>query len=182
MTLLAKSKPAQTLYEHTVEVIDQAQALLNGMPLSNEDRAGLAELLWIAAAAHDIGKAASGFQAMLRNEAVDWKHRRHETLSTAFACRLPGVTVETLFAILTHHRQIPWDFQDKGELVLHEFLPLGWNEMVGEIQQNAESALSVWNEVCLAYNRPNLALSRFPELARTLGIAEEWLVRLLQLH
>ena len=107
MTLLAKSKPAQTLYDHTVEVIDKAQALLKGMPLSNEERAGLAESLWIAAAAHDIGKAASGFQAMLRNEAEDWKRRRHETLSTTFARHLPGITTETLFAILTHHRQIP---------------------------------------------------------------------------
>jgi len=64
--------------------------------------------LELAAAAHDLGKAAAGFQAALQDPNHRW-NKRHEIYSTAIILGLPvekGVKELAAIATLTHHRGI----------------------------------------------------------------------------
>src|SRR4051812_25308846 len=103
--LLAKSADingkTESLFDHSRRVVFMARKLYARLPdlIKCEDR--LASDLEAAAAVHDIGKAASGFQEVLHGTKSHWNGWRHEVLSAAFASQL-HVTERVVFAVLTH--------------------------------------------------------------------------------
>src|SRR5260370_13356515 len=97
--LLAKST-GETIATHTEWCLKAAQALLECLPLANEHRQRIEKDVLFALAVHDVGKAASGFQRMVRREQTDWAGRRHEILSASFASTLPGISAPVLLAVL----------------------------------------------------------------------------------
>lgn len=101
-----KNGNGESLYQHSLNVAHNARKICDRLPFPADIREGIAKDLIEAGAFHDIGKATSGFQKMLRGKGY-WGHR-HETLSTALAFILnPNLNEAALFAVLTHHRNIP---------------------------------------------------------------------------
>ena len=106
--LLAKSNPKRSLLHHTLDVTatirQYAERWTHLAELINDET--LFDDLILAALLHDLGKAASGFQAILRGEDNDlWQHYRHEILSAALAATLPysARRQDLLLAVMTHH-------------------------------------------------------------------------------
>src|ERR1700743_469806 len=75
------------LLTHSITTALTAKAVCRRLPFLPDERAILERVLVEACAYHDLGKAATGFQRMLRNKTDLWGHR-HETLSTAIAFHL----------------------------------------------------------------------------------------------
>ncbi|MEJ5253511.1 MAG: CRISPR-associated helicase Cas3' [Armatimonadota bacterium] len=95
---LAKKDPNQTITEHTAQVWEAAQTMLEALCAWLPP--GLLEHARDAVWLHDVGKAAEGFQRMLRT-GERWKHR-HELLSASIALAV-GCSPEVVLAIATHH-------------------------------------------------------------------------------
>ena len=178
MTLLAKSADEQgreeTLLDHTVSVILAARALLQRMVLPEDVLATLTIDIEFAAAVHDIGKAATGFQRWLRGQAINWRGRRHEILSAAFASALPCATEELIFAVLTHHRQIPSDHPNSLKLT-DEQLPSDWPMMIKEWEDNIQAVNALWLSIAAELGRTEL--QHKITLARTIRLERGWLDR-----
>lgn len=117
---LAKSVGANTvlLKDHLCQVADYARAVARAYRphwerlLGKEFAECVEQALVLAALAHDLGKAAEGFQRSLCNRQYQWEFR-HEVLSTALLlsaadCSDPIVRL-TAAAILTHHRHLDDD-------------------------------------------------------------------------
>lgn len=109
--LRAKSKPERSFFHHTMDVAHMAGQYAEKWPhlakLSGNER--LFDDLSTAALLHDIGKAASGFQNLLKGKDDDsWQGYRHEILSSAFVATLPesGRKQDLLLAVMTHHMGI----------------------------------------------------------------------------
>lgn len=116
--LLAKSPTAahpagQSLLAHTEAVVTRLREIAALRP-ELPRRVGfprLWDVLFRAAVVHDLGKAARGFQAVLRGRARRWG-QRHEVLSLAF---VPWLSADlraeeaTLLAaaVVTHHKDFP---------------------------------------------------------------------------
>ena len=103
----------ESLAQHTWEVLERVVDLARLRPdLPDEvERPNLWNLLFWAALLHDWGKAARGFQRLLRGDLDRWGHR-HEVLSVAFVGWIAdGWTeddVDFLSAtILSHHKDAP---------------------------------------------------------------------------
>lgn len=108
MPLLAKSKPKRSLEHHTLDVLSMARQYAARWPHLAElvGDARLFDDLVLAALLHDLGKAASGFQALLSGERDEsWQRYRHEILSGAIAALLPDTPQkrDLLLAVMTHH-------------------------------------------------------------------------------
>ena len=106
--LLAKSNPKRSLLHHTLDVTvmarQYAERWTHLAELINDET--LFDDLIFAALLHDLGKAASGFQAILRGKEDDtWQRYRHEILSAALAATLPYSQrrQDLLLAVMTHH-------------------------------------------------------------------------------
>lgn len=106
--LLAKSSPKRTLEHHTLDVLAMARQYADRWEhlavLAGDTR--LFDDLALAALLHDLGKAASGFQAILNGQEDDtWLHYRHEILSGVLVATLPASErqQDLLLAIMTHH-------------------------------------------------------------------------------
>lgn len=106
--LLAKSDPKRTLLHHTLDVlamaIQYAKRWGHLAKLAGDET--LFDDLALAALLHDVGKAASGFQAILNGQKDDtWLHYRHEILSGALVATLPASErqQDLLLAVMTHH-------------------------------------------------------------------------------
>ncbi len=158
--LLAKSADmngrAESLFDHSRAVVLMARKLYARLPAELKAQTGLATDLESAAAVHDIGKAASGFQEMLRRDKPHWNGWRHEVLSAAFASRL-SVPEEVIFAVLTHHRQIPGRMSfDGGRLHWHGGLPEDWSGLLADWWPNAKLASELWTQLCNYLNRHDL--------------------------
>ncbi|MBX6773495.1 MAG: CRISPR-associated endonuclease Cas3'' [Chloroflexi bacterium] len=143
--LWAKST-GERLTEHTLHVLNT----LGQLALRHEGlEHGLGSprlwyrLFW-AAVLHDLGKAASGFQAMLRKGAP-W-HQRHEVLSTMFLPLVAGVGSNDhpwiAAFILSHHRD--------GAAILSEYDPdapdyhTGLGDLAADLSPHAFRALVDW--------------------------------------
>lgn len=142
-----KNGEGESLLQHSLNVAKNARLVCERLPFAPEVREEIAACLIEAGAFHDIGKAATGFQRMLRQEGFYWRHR-HETLSTALARALnPDFDECGLFAVLTHHRNIPeGQIKNVGEKCLPTeevppiFSILGddstWKQMLSELREN----------------------------------------------
>lgn len=106
--LKAKSKPERSLRHHTLDVVAMARQYAQRWPhlAKLAENENLFDDLIFAALVHDLGKAASGFQAMLnREEDESWQGYRHEILSSAILATLPESRrrQDILLAVMTHH-------------------------------------------------------------------------------
>ena len=179
-----KDGNGESLFRHSCNVARNAQKICERLPFPKEERAKLAEILIEAGAFHDIGKAAIGFQKMLRVKDWFWGHR-HETLSTALACVLnPNLDETTLFAILTHHKDIPTGNNDKGVLPTGELPPdffftgeeVQWKEMLQHLRENWQVFQDFLTDLDREFNFNWKTVEITDELLN-LGIAGDWLYR-----
>jgi len=82
--VLAKSD-GESLADHVRQCLEVADQIVEALPLGEGEKASLAKDLHLALVLHDLGKAAEGFQAVLRAERPSWDGLRHEVLSTFLA-------------------------------------------------------------------------------------------------
>ncbi|MGH2507145.1 MAG: CRISPR-associated endonuclease Cas3'', partial [Ktedonobacteraceae bacterium] len=159
--LLAKSADTngnqESLLEHSRKVAIMAELLYKRLPPCVRSSDGLDKDLQAAALLHDIGKAASGFQEVLLGKRKDWNGWRHEVLSAAFASKL-GLAEEVVFAVLTHHRQIPGQAIDEfgGRLRWHDGLPEDWSRLLDDWSRNEANVLEFWRQLCEFAGRRDL--------------------------
>lgn len=182
--LLAKSS-GESLAAHTAWCLKAGRALLTSLPFPEQERHQLESDVLLAVAFHDAGKAASGFQRVLRGEQKDWGGRRHEILSAAFASLFPDISPAVLFAILTHHKDIPTDgitgdYRGNRSLPWEQLpweddLTPVWQEMVQEWQQNRELFRREWLKICKALGRSDL-VSASQDLT-ALALSRVWMNR-----
>jgi len=180
--LLAKST-GESLATHTAWCLKAGRALLAGLPLPDDEKRALTRDVLFGIALHDVGKAALGFQQVLRGERKDWGGRRHEALSAAFASRLPGASPAALLAILTHHRTIPDDglgaprfgCLPPEQIPWADDLTPVWLEMAEEWRSNLGRFSDEWRKICKAWGRGDL-LDLELELA-PLALDRPWLNR-----
>ena len=173
------------LLAHSINTAMVAKAVCSKLPFSPDERVALEKVLIEACAYHDLGKAATGFQRMLRNKNDLWGHR-HETLSTAIAFHLnPELDACARFAILTHHQSIPRDINTEGEKCLpwSELPPdFGflsdevWQQMLAELRANFESFSDMLARLAKSLKLEQQPLAREASL-RDLGIEAIWLRR-----
>ncbi len=145
-----KKEPGESLACHTWLVLARLSELARLRPqlttYLNVPR--LWHCLFWACFLHDFGKAAQGFQGMLRQTDQRWR-RRHEVLSLAFLDWIaPAFSVEEqqwmLAAIVSHHR----DAQEiLGEYGRHFDLLEG---MVAELDERTVCGLWKWFSECSA--------------------------------
>jgi CRISPR-associated endonuclease/helicase Cas3 len=159
--ILAKSS-GESLSEHTIHCLDVAKKLLEILPLSEDTKHSLTDDLILAVAIHDVGKAAMGFQKVLRGEQRGWNGKRHEIISAAFANALI-LSPSVIMAIVTHHKDIPAD----GISAVFGCLPFEqipwsddetpvWREMAEEWRENYGLFQGVWREICEYNDRKDL--------------------------
>lgn len=164
MPIYAKSEgkiPTETLIEHTIHCIDAADKIIDNLPFDENKNKIIKKQLVEALAIHDVGKAAIGFQKSLTEE--NFWGRRHEILSAAFASTIKGISEESIFAILTHHKTIPASLAENvnGSLPLEQ-IPLSnnktnvWEEMRSEWCSNLAMFSEDWKELCNKIQRHDL--------------------------
>lgn len=96
----------EPLIVHSTNIFNVAIQICNQLPFGNEINEEIKKELLEICLLHDIGKAAEGFQKMVKG-GISWSGHRHEILSTAIAFQIAFyLSEEALFAILTHHRNI----------------------------------------------------------------------------
>lgn len=178
--ILAKST-GETLVEHVRQCLNVAERVIEALPVGDDEKRQLAVELRLAILFHDIGKAALGFQEMLRGTRPRWDGLRHEILSASLASCVPGVTVETLLAVLTHHRtlpgngvevepgQLPWE-----QLPLEQEPSASFDRMVRELQENDGAWRRCWTELRALVPEIDLPLVLTPVELR---LDSRWLVR-----
>jgi CRISPR-associated endonuclease/helicase Cas3 len=86
------------LLDHSLDVTRVTEIVCASLPFPPAQREEIAHIGKQLAALHDVGKAASGFQDVLRGKAKRW--HRHEILSAAIASQIaPEIGSEGLLAI-----------------------------------------------------------------------------------
>ncbi|MCD9189181.1 MAG: CRISPR-associated helicase Cas3' [Pyrinomonadaceae bacterium] len=184
----------ESLFRHSVNVAENAKKICDRLPFPTDERKRLAKILVEVGALHDIGKAASGFQKMLRTDLATiragggWGHR-HETLSTALACILnPNLEETALFAILTHHKDIPFEngANEKSVLPTGELPPnfyytnetAQWEEMLTHLRENWMVFQDFLEDLAEKFSFDWTKVEITDELLY-LGISDDWLDRSL---
>jgi len=174
--LLAKSD-GETLVEHTLNCIRVAEALVSTLSLEGEELQRLRRDLNQALVYHDVGKAASGFQAALRDRSNRWG-RRHEVLSAAFATGM-GAEDEVVFAILNHHRSVlgsETDSYPTEEIPFKNDLKPVWEEMEEEWYSNITVFADEWERI-----RQELGMGQFPPNPLSpLRLSRKWISKYSQ--
>ena len=176
----------ELLLQHSTNVARNGEKLCRNLPFAPELREELAKVLLQIGAFHDLGKAAIGFQKMLRGGG-NWGHR-HETLSTAIARVInPNLEDCDLLAILTHHRNIPDGLSPKtGEKCLPVFeLPPDfcgteddsqWQIMLGEMFENWDSFKDLLDKLSFELKLNLEPINKNSELV-DFGLDSDWLER-----
>jgi len=177
--LWAKST-GETLYQHTMEVVDAVKQVVANLPDGVFDQSVLLTDLVLCATFHDVGKAAIGFQDVLHGQSKDWHGKRHEVLSTAFAAHCTELPDEALLAILTHHRTLPVDGNAGNEkaAIPSDQIPdedtAVWAQMVREFDANRGRFEVFWIDVCNAIGRSYL-ITLAPIALGNLRLGSAWL-------
>lgn len=160
--ILAKSS-GETLVEHTFHCLNVAESLLESLPLDKRVVHRLRNDLLLSLAIHDVGKAAVGFQKVLRNELESWG-KRHEIISAAFGSTISDVSEEALLAVLTHHKSIPSDGIESDlsslppeQIPWEDDLTQIWDEMAKEWTCNSSIFSIAWKQICQRISREDLA-------------------------
>lgn len=132
----------------------------------DQEKSRLLQDVILGLAFHDVGKAAAGFQKVMRGEQRNWGGKRHEILSASFASSFSSVNEAVIFAILTHHKSIPNSGFDREErkALNYDSLPLDdeseslpyWKRMKDEWSSNYESFLESWEKICKEIGRIDL--------------------------
>jgi len=112
MVLIAK-RDGESLYDHSVLTYEYGMKIIDMLPCIKEERETLKRLCSLPLLLHDIGKAATGFQNVLKSSG-NWGGRRHEIISGSFLSNF-GLSDEQIFAVITHHRDI---LNSKGRKIL----------------------------------------------------------------
>lgn len=172
--LWAKSPTAgessgQTLVEHTWQVLSRLREFAALRPNLPEQigQPRLWQVLFWAAFLHDFGKAAQGFQAVLRRKARRWNYR-HEILSLAFLPWIeptftPEERVFLAAAIATHHKDLAEleDYMDPdGEtlaIMLDDLLPADVVALYGWLTECAREWLCALSAQTLGVSLPPFA-------------------------
>ncbi|WP_027719322.1 CRISPR-associated helicase/endonuclease Cas3 [Desulfovirgula thermocuniculi] len=150
---LAKSgERAISLAEHSRQVAAYAQAVAEAYwdhwrrLLGDKQAERLRQALIIAALAHDLGKAASGFQRSLTDGWFRWEFR-HEVLSAALLLAADmddDIQALAVAAVLTHHR----DLSDAQLLGDAGFVPLPEPDIVEsavrKFREKADELQAFW--------------------------------------
>jgi CRISPR-associated endonuclease/helicase Cas3 len=181
----------ELLLQHSLNVARAATIMCRRLPFQAEKREELARVLIEAGAFHDLGKAATGFQDMLRNR-ERWGHR-HETLSTAIARVVdPLLDPCALFAVLTHHRSIPPEMaEEQGE----KYLPITelpprfggvsddsqWRKMLSELRENWDAFRDLLARLSQELDF-SLRPINYDDALNDLGLDNKWLRRGVQLR
>jgi len=145
-----EGQAGESLAEHTQHVLERLADLVRLRPqlptLLNAPR--LWHCLFWACFLHDFGKAAHGFQSMVKEKGVRWQ-RRHEVLSLAFLDWIaPSFSQREqqwlLAAIASHHRDAAeiiktYDVYTSPELV---------EDMVSELDEATVRGLWQWLDEC----------------------------------
>ena len=176
----------ESLLQHALNVANNGALICRNLPFAPNLREELEQTLLKLGAIHDLGKAATGFQTMVRG-GEKWK-RRHETLSTAVARFInPELDEPALLAILTHHRSIPNGLNQKpGEkcLDLLEF-PFEvcdnyddskWQQMCAELFDNFDALQDLLKELSSSLKIEWQTIRKTDELT-DFGLDEEWFGR-----
>jgi CRISPR-associated endonuclease/helicase Cas3 len=151
-SILAKSadRGGQTLAEHTWDVLEKLAALHQLRPALPElaRMPRLWHCLFWTCLLHDFGKAARGFQKMLKDK-EPWKHR-HEVLSLAcFDWLAAGLSQEErlgiVAAIVSHHRDAGEIQQKYDDVDPDPLVPL-----LAELEPEIVSKLWHWVDGCAA--------------------------------
>lgn len=177
--VLAKST-GETLFEHVQHCLAVADALCDQLPL-DEDQQTVRQPLRLALLLHDVGKAATGFQEVLRASRRTWDGLRHEVLSAMLAQDIEQVPDEVILAVLTHHRTLPGDglSEDRRQLPWEQLPATG--ETTGPVERLRTELLA--NEVAWdrAWNglRSLMPESELPERLRPrpIRLDRRWLMR-----
>lgn len=142
----------ETLISHSLRVADVAKVICHMLPLPFDERNKLVMSVSEIGLLHDIGKAATGFQEMVRNNSL-WGHR-HEILSATIAAKIaPHLKVEELLAIITHHKSIPQKSEGSTfekclpDNELPFIKPNVFDEMIAEIVHEKEYFLEFLNNL-----------------------------------
>jgi len=156
-------QPGESLVEHTQHVLERFADLVRLRPqlptLLNAPR--LWHCLFWACFLHDFGKAAHGFQRMVKEKGVRWQ-RRHEVLSLAFLDWIaPSFSQREqewmIAAIASHHKNAEeiiktYDMYKSPELV---------EGMVAELDEATVRGLWQWLDTCSASWIEALSLRTF---------------------
>jgi CRISPR-associated endonuclease/helicase Cas3 len=177
-----------SLLDHSLDVVRVTEMVCASLPFPPAEREKLARIGRQLAALHDVGKAASGFQDVLRGKTKRW--HRHEILSAAIASQIaPEIDSEGLLAIITHHKSIlPGIVRDKGEKCLPDNeLPFSepnlFRQMVSELQNNqallekllntlSQSLQANWRTELLNFDSMDLQSLEGGWLERSAGIGQ----------
>lgn len=110
--VLAKSTPPLSLRQHTNDCLSVFRSVRLLFPRLPEicGVPNFFEHLFYAIYLHDLGKAARGFQIMLRPGGKSWDGYRHEILSAGFVNTLTSLDEDerraVALAVITHHKGI----------------------------------------------------------------------------
>jgi CRISPR-associated endonuclease/helicase Cas3 len=127
--------------------------LVANLPFEAAKKRRISKDLDLCIAFHDLGKAATGFQASLEKHTPRWGHR-HEILSAA-AASAAGVKDSIVFAVLTHHKTLP-----PGLIAITGCLPNGelpyldhvsnwlWQDIAKEWYANLEPLSEEFRMIC----------------------------------
>lgn len=99
--------------QHTMDGLEIWRQLQISFPLTQKiaDKENFWWLLRLAIITHDLGKAHSEFQKLLKDEANIWRKQRHELFSLPFTAKLPLVDEDkkiVLRVVAAHHRTYEW--------------------------------------------------------------------------
>ena len=155
----------EPLAEHTINDIKAGRQLVANLPFGQAKKKQIGNDLDLCIAFHDIGKAATGFQASLEKDAPYWGHR-HEILSAA-AATFAEVNDSVVFAILTHHRTLPSNGRTIHGCLPYTELPIedhisyqGWQDMSKQWYDNIEPLNEEWRSICKYIGRQEVLASR----------------------
>lgn len=161
---LPGSSTGQTLVEHTWQVLCRLAELIRLRPQlpAQIEQPDLWQILYWAAFLHDFGKAAQGFQQMLRGKARRWPYR-HEALSLAFLEWLgddlqPDQQTLLAAAIATHHKDLP-ELERDGYFAPPDEDSDPLAEMLAQLDPQDLPNLYAWLDECAEAWREALGLT-----------------------